>query len=78
MLSALASTMLFSVQNIYSKKIMRQRVLDHLNLLFQSTRAAFLVILPLWFFTGVHTCNVECWHAHHFFCPVTFTQPKTL
>ena len=56
MIAALTSTVLFAVQNIYSKKIMRQRTLDHMNLLYQSTRVSFILFFPFWAFTGVCVC----------------------
>ena len=75
MIAALTSTVLFAVQNIYSKKLMRQRTLDHMNLLYHSTRASFMLFFPFWAFTGieglrmnpcalVHEHMVSLWLPH--------------
>eukprot|EP01134_Creolimax_fragrantissima_P006936 CFRG6936T1 len=58
MLCALLSTLIFSWQNIYNKKLMRLHILDHMNLLYHSTRASLLLIIPFWLFTdGIQIMN---------------------
>eukprot|EP00122_Pirum_gemmata_P002838 Pgem_evm1s2557 len=48
MLAALFSTVTFAMQNIYSKKIMRQKVLDHFNILYNTTYAAMVMLFFVW------------------------------
>eukprot|EP00124_Ichthyophonus_hoferi_P001350 Ihof_evm12s67 gene=Ihof_evmTU12s67 len=51
LLCALASTIIFATQNIYSKKVMRQHVVDHLNLLLLTTRTSLALFIPFWILT---------------------------
>ena len=49
-LAALASTVIFVAQNIFSKKLFQDGKLDELNLLYYSSLFAFVAMLPLWLF----------------------------
>eukprot|EP00123_Amoebidium_parasiticum_P000972 comp11933_c0_seq1/m.6600 comp11933_c0_seq1/g.6600 ORF comp11933_c0_seq1/g.6600 comp11933_c0_seq1/m.6600 type:complete len:478 (-) comp11933_c0_seq1:163-1596(-) len=61
LICALLSTVIFSVQNIYSKKVMRQHVLDHLNLLFHTTRTSLAIFLPFWLLTDGRSLFFSTW-----------------
>eukprot|EP01137_Pigoraptor_chileana_P019777 Opistho-2@81274 len=51
MVSALFSTFVFAIQNIYSKKLMVDRRFDHMNLLLYTSRLAGLILFPVWCLT---------------------------
>lgn len=51
MLSALFSMMVLSLQNIYSKKLFKERKFDHLNLLYYTSLVSCTIIIPFWFLT---------------------------
>jgi len=55
LLTSLASTVVFVAQNIFSKKLFQDGILDELNLLYYSSLFAFLFMIPLWGFEeGMH------------------------
>jgi solute carrier family 35 protein E1 len=48
MTSSLFATALFSLQNIYSKKVLKETRMHHLRLLYLISRSAFAMLLPVW------------------------------
>jgi multidrug transporter EmrE-like cation transporter len=53
-LCALLSTLIFVVQNIWSKRMFNDRRLDKLNMLLYSSTMSFLLMTPLWFWSEGH------------------------
>lgn len=49
LISALFSIFVFSLQNIFSKKVLRETSLHHLKLLHLLARLALLMFIPVWF-----------------------------
>eukprot|EP00126_Sphaerothecum_destruens_P005066 Sdes_comp18539_c0_seq1m8601 len=50
MICALASTLVFALQNIYAKKHMKDKRFDHLNLLLYTSSLSCVLVFPFWFF----------------------------
>merc|ERR1711937_23830 len=55
MISALASTAAFSLQNIYWKRVLKETRMHHLRLLYLLSRTSFIMLLPIWFFADART-----------------------
>ena len=53
MLSSLFATALFSLQNIFSKKVLKETRMHHLRLLYLISRSAFAMLLPVWLLVDV-------------------------
>jgi solute carrier family 35 protein E1 len=53
LLAALFSTLCFALQNIYSKKCMREIRVHHLRLLLVISQLSFLFLFPIWMYTDV-------------------------
>ncbi|KAI3650992.1 hypothetical protein MP228_004473 [Amoeboaphelidium protococcarum] len=54
LLCALASTLIFVCQNIFSKKLFKERTLDKLNMLLYSNSLSFIFMCPIWFWSEGH------------------------
>ena len=55
MLSALASTGAFSLQNIYSKRVLKETRMHHLRLLYLLSRTSFFMLVPIWALSDART-----------------------
>ncbi|KJE96983.1 solute carrier family 35 member E1, variant [Capsaspora owczarzaki ATCC 30864] len=51
MLAAIFSMMILSLQNIYSKKLFKEKKFDHFNLLYYTSLVSCLIIVPIWLVT---------------------------
>merc|ERR1711957_908254 len=59
MASSLFATALFSLQNIYSKKVLKETRMHHLRLLYLISRSAFAMLLPVWLIFDVRVMGSD-------------------
>ncbi|KAL1914659.1 uncharacterized protein VTP21DRAFT_8070 [Calcarisporiella thermophila] len=81
-LCALGSCLVFVTQNIFSKKLLfkeqskEKKRLDKLNLLFYSSFMAFVLMMPLWFYSeGKHL--IALWLRHTTHVSITHNSPTS-
>ena len=53
MLSALTGAIVMALQSVFNKRVMRARVLDHINLLYYSSMGSLLILVPMWVMTDL-------------------------
>merc|ERR1712071_283638 len=59
MLSSLFATALFALQNIYSKKVLKETRMHHLRLLYLISRASFIMLLPMWMVSDLRSFRTD-------------------
>lgn len=63
---SVASTLIFVGQNIFSKKLFKERKLDKLNMLLYSSTISFTLMTPIWFWSEGHQILFASHdHEHH-------------
>lgn len=65
MLAALFSTLCFALQNIYSKKSIREVRIHHLRLLLVLTQISVLLLFPIWMYTDVWNIIINIHKVQH-------------
>lgn len=59
MVAALVATLTFALQNIYSKKCMKDVQIHHLRLLLLLSQISCFVLLPIWLYTDAWTISLK-------------------